>query len=712
MAIIKRKIENLKPGKEYIVTARAKNADVNVVSNYTDTIRFQVPVDTTIPEEVFNLKLYQGVESVMFVFDNVSDKDILTYEYELYSDISGTQLVSTGYNDASVFTVAVDNLQTDAQGQGLVPYWGRVRAIDTSNNTGAWTPLAKTDERVPLIDNQFIGSLTASKITAGSIGAHEIILTQPGPQTTINVPALSSVLRSSNYNGNYNSTTGVWTEGRAGWIITGDGRAEFNNAIIRGNFRSITLDVGDGDKSFHIDIDGNIWSGSASLATAKFSVLNDGKVRILNGSIDIGEGANSFHVGEDGRLWFGATRFEDAKLQVEPWGDMKITGSFEVGDSYYDLASFNGSARVEGDFYTSGTFLGNSMDGDLRVGFLPGTTLQYPLMWFHTGNYGASPNNFGHTKIMLRRTKDLEYRVDGVNRSSNWHLQMIQVMNESAAPNQPGSDTVAGIAFGVGRLDQSAGIYGCTLRCFPGSGGSSITPLESREFITGLVDDTNLPGLNVESRLPGENDFIPNDGNYYTGPYGGLTGAGWNGLDVGNFMGDGYGYMGALSFVVRSSKKLKQNVEYMPVESRSISVERIRNLKPARWDDKAKLSYGAPSEKFQEINKRWIAKGRTPLQFDQKYIQTYEHDCIRDNCIGSEFKNCPQVEFQKKRYGFIAEDVAEVFPKAVQFSTLGQPMGIDYSVITYSLVETTQHLLDKIDQLEAKISQLTAENNN
>lgn len=732
MAIIKRKIENLKPGKEYIVTARAKNADVNVVSNYTDTIRFRVPVDTTIPEEVFNLKLYQGVESVMFVFDNVSDKDILTYEYELYSDMSGTQLVSTGYNDASVFTVAVDNLQTDAQGQGLVPYWGRVRAIDTSNNTGAWTPLAKTDERVPLIDNQFIGSLTASKITAGSIGAHEIILTQPGPQTTINVPASSSVLRSSNYNGNYNSTTGVWTPGTSGWIITGDGRAELNNAVIRGKLSSISLDVGEGEESFHIDENGNMWSGSQSFAAAEFSVENNGKVRIRNGSIDIGDGANSFHVDDTGNMWTGSNDFNSGKFRVSNSGNVTITGSLNVNDAngFTSPANFGGSVYIEGSLECRNTFSGNTMYGDLFAGYTPtGTYGGRSLMSLSTGNLfldliPATDYNsqtilrpYGHTQLRVTRLTEVPYLVRDFqgnisNRPSHWNKQIIQILNDVGANGNIGNDVVAGIAFGVGKPISSnlIAVAGCSIRCFPGSGGSQVPP-NGGGWISSIRDDGIAnSGWNVNADTIGNTGSV--DGSFLAPGASAMTGAGAGGLDISNYKGDGYGYIGAASFVMRSSKMFKENIEYMPAESKNISVERIRNLKPARWDDKAKIAYGAPSRKFQDINARWIAKGKTPLKADLKHFESFDHNCAKDDCIGNEYKDCPEVEFQKKRYGFIAEDVAEVFPKAVQYSVLGQPMGIDYSVITYSLVETTQHLLDKIDQLEAKISELTAENNN
>jgi len=69
MAFIKRKIENLKPGKEYLLTVRSRDTNINAVSEYIDSIRFIVPNDLTIPDTVANLALYSSLEAVMFVFD-------------------------------------------------------------------------------------------------------------------------------------------------------------------------------------------------------------------------------------------------------------------------------------------------------------------------------------------------------------------------------------------------------------------------------------------------------------------------------------------------------------------------------------------------------------------------------------------------------------------------------------------------------------------
>jgi hypothetical protein len=253
MSIISKNIENLKPNKEYIVTVRAKNNDINVLSGYTDSVRFRTPTDSTIPEAPTGLVLAASFLNVLFKYTDSVDEDTAKYEYELYKDdqievvgglnsiISGEIPHRTGFVQTNVFLVSVDDNSTTTSTSSVtnpVKYYGRVRSIDSSENIGGWTNIVASGD-TPLIDEEFIGSLTAAKITAGTIGAHEIILTQPGTATTITSPDNKAILRSSDYNGSYNNATDTWSAGSTGWIISGDGRAEFNNATIRGTLQFI-----------------------------------------------------------------------------------------------------------------------------------------------------------------------------------------------------------------------------------------------------------------------------------------------------------------------------------------------------------------------------------------------------------------------------------------------------------------------------------------
>ena len=270
MAIIKKKIENLKPGKEYVLTVRAKNSDLNVLSDYSDSIRFQVPNDATTPSALSNLQLFSGLENVMFVFDYSQDLDVSRYEYELYQnyDMSDEGGPLTGFADANVFTVRVSNLQLEEDGGGLAPFWGRARTIDTTGNVGPWTSLVQTDPHTPLIDNQYIGSLTASKITAGTIGAH-----------TITLNSASSIIKSSNFDGEAVGD-GSYSNATTGWLINGQGKAYFYDATVVGS-----IDIGGFDSgSFHVNTSGDMWLGAGTYGAAPFRVSREGVLEIGAGT--------------------------------------------------------------------------------------------------------------------------------------------------------------------------------------------------------------------------------------------------------------------------------------------------------------------------------------------------------------------------------------------------------------------------------------------
>lgn len=117
---------------------------------------------------------------------------------------------------------------------------GRVKTVDTSGNESGWTPSSglKQSSETELIDSAHIRSLTAAKITSGTISAHEIILKQQGNQTNIAAPANMAIIRSSDYNGSYSSQTNTWTQGTTGWVIAGNGYAEFGSASVRGTVKA------------------------------------------------------------------------------------------------------------------------------------------------------------------------------------------------------------------------------------------------------------------------------------------------------------------------------------------------------------------------------------------------------------------------------------------------------------------------------------------
>jgi hypothetical protein len=381
MAEIIKKIENLKPGKNYIFSVRTKNTDINAYSESIDSILVSIPKDTTIPDAISNLALYASFENVMFVFDFSNDLDIDKYEYELYDNGAGTgTATSTGFSSANVFTVAVPN-STDTVAK---TYWGRVRSVDTTGNLGPWTSLTQTDQSTPLIDSQYIDSLTASKITAGTIGAH-----------TITLAGVNSILRSNNY------TPATANTGGLGWKISGDGNAVFNNASIRSSL-DIGEDLGTSDAtSFHVDVTGNMWSGanSTSFAVAPFRVTNTGDVTAnsltLTGktiientastSVFLTSNVDGIGLYNDANTAFYVDGTEQFSLGTKlTWDGNSLTvqGTLKLSDGS-DVISAEDVEIIVDEF-------GN----EIQDGFIGGLTINSTQMYYGTGTFASSDTAF------------------------------------------------------------------------------------------------------------------------------------------------------------------------------------------------------------------------------------------------------------------------------------------------------------------------------
>jgi hypothetical protein len=93
MAKIKKTIQNLKPGKQYLLTVKPKDADINAVIDPTSALRFVVPTDITQPQDLGDLVIVGNYKSIMISFNPSNDPDLSGYLYEVYLPES---IVQTG----------------------------------------------------------------------------------------------------------------------------------------------------------------------------------------------------------------------------------------------------------------------------------------------------------------------------------------------------------------------------------------------------------------------------------------------------------------------------------------------------------------------------------------------------------------------------------------------------------------------------------------
>jgi hypothetical protein len=258
---------------------------------------------SSVPSEIENFVLTTFFETVMFSFTAVNDIDLDSYAYELYDNELGEGTpIETGRNKANVFTVSVQNssLSIPSGEVGIYSassYWGRVAVVNSAGIVGSFTELVG-GQPTPLIGDQYLETLTAAKITAGTIGAH-----------TITLAGANSIIKSSIYN----STQG--------WQIDGLGNATFNTATIRGQFSS-----GTSPNWFRVDNTGQIWLGADTYAGAanKFRVSNTGSLTAALGRIGPFEITQSSFISQS----YSPNNY----MKIENYGDVSIYSNPSSGD--------------------------------------------------------------------------------------------------------------------------------------------------------------------------------------------------------------------------------------------------------------------------------------------------------------------------------------------------------------------------------------------
>jgi len=379
MAKIIKTITGLKPDQDYLISLKVKNTEISAIDDPYESIRIHTPKDQTIPGaiDINTFYIYGNYKSVMFQFEPTTELDVNGYKYELYSDALGANLISSGTATSTVFSIDVpdnSNAVDAASAQTDVVYYGRIKTVDTSGNESGWTPSSglKASTATDMIPGSHIANLTAAKITAGTIGAHEIILKQQGAQSNIVAPANMAIIRSSNYNGAYNNNTGVWTSGTTGWVISGDGRAEFSTAAIRG-----TLTAG----SLYIDAN-NRWKTDASgnaISTAQFKVGSTDAYMYFDGT-------STLEV--KGKVT--ATSGQVGGLEIFPDGTLQTT--FGLGVSYFGWLNPIGSNKSGVVSVGSGQYGAVTYDEIIVATGGAGTSMNSSGIVYGGANYGPGPN--------------------------------------------------------------------------------------------------------------------------------------------------------------------------------------------------------------------------------------------------------------------------------------------------------------------------------
>ena len=317
MAVIKKTIQNLKPGKQYLLSVRPKDADLNTLLDPTAAIRFTVPNDATEPTPLGNLIISTNYKSAMISFNPSNEPDLRGYEYKIYNQ---SQIQQVGLNyvpiDENVYEISgfsssnvitVDLQQTSTRETGVVVedieneelivpmstnevfYYVKVRSVDTSNNYSSWTPVKKSGE-IPLIESAHIRELSASKITSGYIGSEQIVLN-----------GIGSVIKSSTYRPEVTGLQATLVSGSTTITLSSGNTSNLYEGMYVYEVKNNPLDPA-----------GN-WPGSLGASARITSITSSNQFQVSvphsqSGVITIGAYAKGWSIDGSGNVNFGGSR--------------------------------------------------------------------------------------------------------------------------------------------------------------------------------------------------------------------------------------------------------------------------------------------------------------------------------------------------------------------------------------------------------------------
>jgi hypothetical protein len=94
MTQFRQTIQDLKPNTRYLAKVLVNDKNISTIIAEKSFI-FETPGDETIPgsPDIANFFLYSNSKSVMFKFDAPTDKDLVGYDYQIYSTNSLTTLL-------------------------------------------------------------------------------------------------------------------------------------------------------------------------------------------------------------------------------------------------------------------------------------------------------------------------------------------------------------------------------------------------------------------------------------------------------------------------------------------------------------------------------------------------------------------------------------------------------------------------------------------
>lgn len=355
--------------------AAAEDADGNPIAS---------PTNFTLPRDIDHLNVYRSQDSTFTPSASTFVGEIQARAGHIDGEITAinTFIVSTAgtwyYKLTAVDVVGNESDPSTAQ-QAEHELITKEYIADAEITTVKIGEAQVTDAK--------IDTLTASKITAGTISGKEIIIDTDSATDPSN-PVLGTI-RSDNY-----------VQNTDGWIIKSDGSVEFDSGTFRGDITGAT-----GTFSGDLNAAGGTFSGNLSAAGGTFTGTLSGVDGNFTGTISatqISGGTMTADILDGGEIDGSSIDLGNGTFTVDTSGNMTATSATITGSVTADSGTIGGISINSGDIqanYSAGStgFLIES-DGDA---FFNSVTVNNPIITLGKDTGSGTPSTAANDRIKI-----------------------------------------------------------------------------------------------------------------------------------------------------------------------------------------------------------------------------------------------------------------------------------------------------------------------
>jgi hypothetical protein len=513
---------------------------------------------------------------------------------------------------------------------------------------------------------------TGIRLQANVISAREIISgTITANELSANIILVDNVIKSKNYNGAINSDGIITARGNAGWAITHNGEAEFNNVNIRGNLTAGAGFYASSNTQIFANT-GGFFSLGSNFAWNGNSLTINGNITLTNTNIGTFDNGDALTGGSLGGITIGPSYIASTDYDANngfaiysngfaDFNEVSVRGEITAtSGSISDNFSIGSNVQI-GGFANIGAnaSIGTSatIGGSLKIGNnvrVNNATADGSQTVFKVRGDTNANSNFSGKFQKLNGDDVLTIRDDGrVGVTGSFFVNDVQVTPSSYVTGGPYLPTAGGTISGTLTISNNLTVNDDVTFKSDANAASTVVMFESTNSVDDRVISTRANGFISAAYLP-------------SGGSGGL-------------IRRSAGFL----YVETSTIRIKENIEYI---DQSV-IDIVKKLKPVMYTLKRDISDNDYTYALKQMNKE--------IGFITEDVETLQSE------IGASLVSYDSATLGKFDY----RTDSPPFSSDEDFEDI-QPMMYKQNAILSLTVKAIQETSEKIDNLEARLQAL------